>query len=1536
MKGAHVTNRLLILAILSLALSAPTLGQTPPERERGFKADLLYQLQDFDSVNLFNGNLNLSIPLAAYPVSADVSYAFALRYAGNVWENHERCHQRLQSDQCSAVWRLQRDNAGVGWRFSFGELQDLRTSFYGAGTGTGWQYVSPDGGEHNFYPTLHEPACSSTITTDCDSVTTDVWYTRDGTYLRLKKVDGAMVVEFPDGQRHRFTIEPITNQWRLAYIYGQASLPASGVPTTNYVKFSYTAHATEATIVNWEITDSHGRTHTVAFRKGAHVQNGIVDTIDLAAPGGTTTRYDLIYDEYTASNDTTADGVEATSLVNPYNTSPAVAGNMLRRVGLPSGERWSFDYKVPVTGPDPTSGTLETATLPTLGKINWRYQQYKFSTPSGESAASGVAERWLGEAGAKMQYTRYTVSGGTVTVETLAPNGTAWNPESKVVNYFTTAWGSHFGLPYTTATNTNDGTTTARNLSTEIFDCDPAKNTCSATPDRRQYVKYEMDDVGLGVTCHVDYPCARDGNRRVASDRTLYITDANRYADTNRSDFDGLGHYRKVATDGNFAGGNVRETYTGFNADTRGYDSSTRIGQSVGTYALTSTGKRSNGFTMLLHTDAWNLNTYTTSHVKESGATAYTESCFDPLTGFLQRVRTNALDGGGPGPADLLVVYTRDASSGYASREERFGGDRQAIDSTSYHLCTTATPAHDQYSFRIDYATQYGVLRSKRFVNGATGTAVGFHSVDHAAIDRNSGLVTRSNDAAGLATTYEYDSARRLKSVRPAGVAATEYTYTNASGSTPASVKASAGSGTNRAEQIWEFDPFGRMSVEKRLMPGGGWSGRKTTYDSAGRRASVSEQETVGTPFIPVNTTRYSDYDPFGRVGSVTTPDSKTAFFTYAGERLTTRTSEVALSAGDTRVAVTEERDRAGRLINVVEDAQNTKATTTYAYDVGNRLAKVTMTSGQNTQTRLFDYDHRGLLASESHPESGQTSYQYDALGNTVQKTTPAGTLTYTYDRAARVTALAHDGSTVKSFSYDRANTATDFSMGKLATATRHNRTPELGDVEVTETYAYAGAGGRLSRKETVVTTRGSAPETYTFSEAYTYNALGDVSTLEYPGCTTGCSSLVAPARTITNTYRHAMLSDIAPYTRATSTSSGITYHPNGAVATIRHQNADGTEGPVYEQTVAHGMARPSSISVSNFCDSANLSITAQPASRTTTSGSPAGLTVTAPGAISYQWYRVNGTAAPEPVGDNSATLSIAVTASAEFFVRVANGACTLDSEPATVTVTSCTPPDATITAPSSIAATTTGTALVAAAAGATYQWTISGGTITSGAGTRQITFEAGCSGSVTLGVTVTAACAATASHVVAIVSDTPPAPTALSATAVSPTQVHLSWSFSGTAQRFQIHRGGVRIGSTTGNTYVDTTAQPSTAYVYTVTAVDTCGNDSAATAGDLATTVMFADHPVVAGVTPPRAVHLTELQTAVNAVRAAAGLAPAAFSAIGSSAIAAAHIEELRSALDPARSALALAPAVYTRRPVASGQLVRAYDVNDTRGGVQ
>lgn len=184
-------------------------------------------------------------------------------------------------------------------------------------------------------------------------------------------------------------------------------------------------------------------------------------------------------------------------------------------------------------------------------------------------------------------------------------------------------------------------------------------------------------------------------------------------------------------------------------------------------------------------------------------------------------------------------------------------------------------------------------------------------------------------------------------------------------------------------------------------------------------------------------------------------------------------------------------------------------------------------------------------------------------------------------------------------------------------------------------------------------------------------------------------------------------------------------------------------------------------------------------------------------------------------------------------------------------------------------------------------------------------------------------------------------APTNLLATAVAPTQVALTWSApAGSVARYEVERsqsaaGGWSPVSTqvTAANFNDTTAAPNTAYLYRVRAVFTNNAPSPYSDRDLATTILFTDDPLSAGVTGVRAVHFNELRQAVSAVRTNAGLAAAAWTdaALAGVRIKGVHVEELRARLDEARATLGLALASYTDASL-PGVTVRKLHVEELR----
>lgn len=186
-----------------------------------------------------------------------------------------------------------------------------------------------------------------------------------------------------------------------------------------------------------------------------------------------------------------------------------------------------------------------------------------------------------------------------------------------------------------------------------------------------------------------------------------------------------------------------------------------------------------------------------------------------------------------------------------------------------------------------------------------------------------------------------------------------------------------------------------------------------------------------------------------------------------------------------------------------------------------------------------------------------------------------------------------------------------------------------------------------------------------------------------------------------------------------------------------------------------------------------------------------------------------------------------------------------------------------------------------------------------------------------------------------------PDAPASVVATAATATSVAVTWVAAPRATSYEVFRRGsngiwASVGSTAGVSFTDSTAASGTAYFYRVQASNSAGT-SPESAADLATTVIFANDPLVANATKVRAVHLTQCRTAIEAVRSLAGLGGAAFTpGVGAGTIIDdVHLTEMRVALDAARDLLGLSVGGYTDSSVA-GIAVKAAHFQEIRERVK
>jgi uncharacterized repeat protein (TIGR03803 family) len=164
---------------------------------------------------------------------------------------------------------------------------------------------------------------------------------------------------------------------------------------------------------------------------------------------------------------------------------------------------------------------------------------------------------------------------------------------------------------------------------------------------------------------------------------------------------------------------------------------------------------------------------------------------------------------------------------------------------------------------------------------------------------------------------------------------------------------------------------------------------------------------------------------------------------------------------------------------------------------------------------------------------------------------------------------------------------------------------------------------------------------------------------------------------------------------------------------------------------------------------------------------------------------------------------------------------------------------------------------------------------------------------------------------------------------------VPLSWDAVVGATSYEISRDGTSKAyfTTSGTTFQDVTASSNSNYCYKVRARTSRGTSGYGR--DFASTVVYADDPLVAGSTLIRAEHVTQLRGAINGIRTAIGLQPWSFTdaSLSGQPVKALHLLELRSALNEARMDVGLSQLSFTNPPIdPTGSAIKAVDFLELR----
>lgn len=1588
--------RLIRLAAPLLLFAALTAAaQQHPNIERGLQPDKSYQLADVDTINLFNGTVNVAIPLGLrYPVGGNLSYQFSTAYATNTWEvgTHyvtEYLQQEPYEIRHVYTWMYPalQNNAGLGWLLTFGMIRGP----FGASDPIGaYHYVSPDGGAHGFAETLHDNNPAETPWTGTSPIR--VGYTRDGTYLRLRQFSDRFELDFPDGNVHGFDTtgrliwmkDRYNNSMSVAYGVQSSTHPHPGKPM-------------------WTVSDSVGRVHYVYFRLAAPPEPGsydqwpdrhVVHSLDLAAFNGGRAQYFFDYQ-------TDGAGPTPSVLVSrrcPHSepqVSEVVRTDVLSRIRLPHDLQYEMTYDLgsQVYCSDANfsaSGNLQTLRLTTGAEIRYEYGSFLYPStdefippPLGGdpiettiySTVPGLTRRTVVHNGAVLAETEYVPvqhdpafpeeaqkrivrekNGGTIV--------------SEVHNYFSTCVVGacsnrrEYGLPFSRIDPSGGAF-----LSTQTYTPDA---NGSLTLKRSTAVLYEGDgNLNAGAAYTYGYQL----NRRLRYSKTVFEEDGT-YSEETLSDFDGLGHYRTTTSGGTVGG--TDPARSGNNQTVTNYN------PSRGLFIVAADGTLSGGFTMVPVTSPWILGTYDVQQVTENGQTATAAACFD-ANGFLTSRRTYAEPGANPTlqQKDLLAIFTPD-SAGNLIREQFLGGDdNNWAPAPTGSTCLSASSVE---SYRIDHQYDYGV-RARTFFRDATGVPLPHYLLD-VDIDASSGLVKSRREASrvsfggatlgdGLKTNLFYDSLGRLIEESPdttANRGAKRRIAFSQSSTRVDLYEDNPSTGATLRTRTLELDGLGRVLKETRSIPSGATASRTWEYDDAGRVTALSawgNQAPVLTHF---------EYDGLGRMTRQIAPDGSVTTFGYTGVRQSTVASSIRTSTGDTVATTTSEYDRQGRLRRLTDPAG---LITRYKYDVAGRLVEVCADEASNcVQKREFTYDNRGFLLTEKMPElgaagNGTTTYAYDARGNVIRKTVGSALGAFDtkteYDRAGRPKRVYEAKTTggvnrdLKLFEYGTVNSGTNYKNGRLTRATRYNWVEAFNfNIQIFEDYVYSGREGRVSSRTTLdsecagdtatCNTPFAGDEKRSFTQTFAYDELGAMTTIGQPSCTHAlCQSAGIPDRIVTNGYDKGWLTSVT-WTGAPKAAS-ISYHDNGMVSRVDHAN------DVADQILLNSarIPRPHMFTTTNVVDPATCAVptfSTQPLSQTIASGSTAVLTAKAEGQTgsvpTYQWYRGTAPDKSTPLGagtllsGNVTQLTTStLTTTTSYWVEASNSCASGQTASQTATVTVCSTPSIT-TQPAGGSITRSQSfdlSVVAAGSSLTYQWYLAGGSPSIISGATAATLRVTPVETTSYLVRITNACGSVDSATVTVTVYAPPTIPGNVTAGSSGTTATIVWTAASSAvgiASYQIERqDGVRISGIQLLAGTNSGLTANKAYLYRVRAFDNNGVAGSWSPYDLTTTTDFTDDPlppVTQVKTKVDGSHISQLRRAIDGVRSRAGLAPGWSSyADPTGVIYAGHIAEMRALLNEARTRLWLDPVEFTD-PLPSPEkiLIRADHIRQLRGGVK
>lgn len=395
-----------------LLLPAMLAGQGSPDEKKGFAPNSTFATSGLDNVNVFNGNLIVSIPLGpSYPIGADLSHQLRMVYNAKPWRTEWTCFDGGTGRDFYGVFADGSPVLGTGWSIEVGHIGPGPEGYPpGSGAGT-LVYYSPDGAVHNFTipQSSYSPVSGGFILTS--PVVTD-----DTTFIRASQATWdssgptSVTLDFPDGSHgyftqsirradveHGGTAQDFHHQGlyltKLASRYGDYLLVEYGAGANRWRVSQIDHYRRDGTLLRRPVVFRYDAALTVPAPSAQTPASTwtVLTGIDLPTVGD-----DLQYPatDPNAKVQRVRFDYYTTGFSRPYQAGiasctaaavkPEVAAPLLQRVTLDTGFpalKYEFDYKKGILSPQTNSAAaLIHMAVPTGGSVDYEWDEnYTYS-----------------------------------------------------------------------------------------------------------------------------------------------------------------------------------------------------------------------------------------------------------------------------------------------------------------------------------------------------------------------------------------------------------------------------------------------------------------------------------------------------------------------------------------------------------------------------------------------------------------------------------------------------------------------------------------------------------------------------------------------------------------------------------------------------------------------------------------------------------------------------------------------------------------------------------------------------------------------------------------------------------------------------------------------------------------------------------------------------------------------------------------------------------------------------------------------------